>query len=263
MIYGFGDSYTEGQPMDCTFPPFIQWKELRGGTLPKCWLEVLGEKMGMDIINFGRGGNSNQHIFDDVCNNAHKFNKGDIVIINWTYVTRFKWAVKEFYEDGTPVNKGDNGEALDHWRRYAINDFEGDFKFITKHTKDEILNNRLSKLYSEELYSYENLLEQYALSKGFQIYFWSTDNEVIYNLPDSKRLVKKYLLTEYMTPDMLILKKHHGGDLMTFIQNSGGQTIYDETNGIVNDFVHFGESGHRTQGELFFKHITQFNSKSV
>jgi hypothetical protein len=260
MIYGFGDSYTEGQPMECSFPPFVQWKELRGGTLPKCWLEILGEKMGIDIVNHGRGGNSNQHIFDDVCNNAHKFESGDIVIINWTYVTRFKWAVKEFHDNGDPVYRGENGEALDNWRRYAINDFEGDFEFISKQTKSEILNNRLSKLYSEELYSYENLLEQYALIKGFQIYFWSTDDAVINNLPDSKRLVKKYLLTSYITPDMLISKRHPAGDLMTYLQNMGGQTIFDETNGIVGDFIHFGESGHKIQAELFYKHITSYKT---
>ena len=262
MIHAFGDSYTEGQPMDCTFPPFIEWRNYRGGTLPKCWVELLGDKMGMGTTNYAQGGNSNYHIFDDVCRNSHKFNKGDIVIINWTYKTRFRWPSFELHSDGKPKYFDKYGEPSDYWRRMATNEYEEDYEFISKDTKNEILTNRMSKLYSDEIYQYEHLLEEYSKSKEFEIYFWSTDNEIIYNLPENEFKVKRYLLS-----DELELGTYHnihmGGDLMSYIIKMGGMTILTETNGMVNDMVHLGESGHIIQSELFYDHIVKYNPKLI
>ena len=50
---------------------------------------------------------------------------------------------------------------------------------------------------------------------------------------------------------------------MDYIKILGGKTISEETKDIVLDRIHFGESGHRIQGELFFKHITEFNNKTA
>lgn len=261
-IHTFGDSYTEGQPMDCTFPPFVEWKSLRGGTLPKSWVELLGEKMGMETSNHAQGGNSNYHIFEEICKHSQNFIKGDIVIVNWTYKSRFRWASFETQSDGTPKWFDKYGEPSDYWRRMATNEYEEDYEFITKETKNEILTNRMSKLYSDEIYQYENLLEQYSKSKGFEIYFWSTDNEIIYNLPQNEFKVKKYLLN-----DILEVGNYHnihmGGDLLSYIIKMGGKTIYDETNGVVNDMIHLGESGHIIQSDLFFEYINSYKRNSL
>jgi hypothetical protein len=260
-IHAFGDSYTEGQPMDCTFPPFVKWKELRGGTLPKCWVELLGEKLGMETFNYAQGGNSNYHTFEEVCKHSQKFNEGDIVIVNWTYKTRFRWASFELHSNGSPKWFDKYGEPSDYWRRMATNEYVEDYEFIAKETKNEILNNRISKLYSDELYGYENLLEQYAKSKGFDIFFWSTDNEIIYNLPLDEFRVKKYLLND--TLDIGTYHNiHMGGDLLSHIIKMGGKTIESETNGIVNDPVHLGESGHIIQSELFYDYIKSHKTNS-
>jgi hypothetical protein len=259
-IHAFGDSYTEGQPMDCTFPPFVEWKKLRGGTLPKCWVELLGEKMDMNISNHGRGGNSNYHTFEEVCKHSSKFNKGDIVIINWTYKTRFRWASFEKHSNGEPKYFDKQGNPSDYWRRMATNEYIEDYEFITKETKNEILKNRISNLYSEELYVYENLLEQYSKSKGFDLFFWSTDNEIIYNLPEDDFKVKKYILHNMLNRG-LYDSVHMGGDLLSHIITIGGKTIINETNGIVDDPVHLGESGHIIQSELFYDYIKIYRTK--
>ena len=256
-IHTFGDSYTEGQPDDCTFPPFLEWKKLRGGTLPKCWVDLLSDKLEMDRTNYAQGGNSNYHIFDDVCRNSHKFNKGDIVIINWTYKSRFRWPSFEVHSDGGPKWFDKYGKPSDYWRRMATNEYEEDYEFITKETKNEILTNRMSKLYSDEIYQYENLLEQYAESKGFELYFWSTDNEIIYSLPEKEFKVKKYLLSDELELGSYG-NLHMGGDMMCHIIKMGGKTIFDETNGVVTDMIHLGESGHFIQSELFYNHITKY-----
>jgi hypothetical protein len=261
-LHAFGDSYTEGQPNDCTFPPFVQWKELRGGTLPKCWVDLLGEKLGMETSNHAQGGNSNYHTFEEVCKHSQNFNKGDIVIVNWTYKTRFRWPSFERQSDGVPKHYDKYGEPSYYWRRMATNEYEEDYEFITKETKLEILNARTLKIYSDELYQYENLLEQYSKAKGFDIYFWSTDNEIIYNLPLNEFKVKKYLLN-----DILEIGTYHnihmGGDLLSHIIKMGGKTIYKETDGVVIDDVHLGESGHKIQSELFYDYITSYKTNSL
>ena len=125
-LHTFGDSYTEGQ---------------RGGNLPKSWSEILGEKLNMEVKNYGIGGNSNPQIFDDVCNKSHEFNKGDIVIINWTYKDRFRWASTEFHENGAPHNVDENNNPLDCWRKLSANNGQpNDFKHIQTTTKDDIIN---------------------------------------------------------------------------------------------------------------------------
>ena len=262
-LHTFGDSYTEGQPEDCTYPPFIEWKKLRGGNLPKSWSEILGEKLNMEVKNYGIGGNSNPQIFDDVCNKSHEFNKGDIVIINWTYKDRFRWAATEFHFDGAPQYPDENNNPLDNWRRMSVsNDQLDDFKHIKRNTKDEIIKNRTSHLYSDEIYNYENLIEQYSLSKGFDVYFWSTDNDIIINLSETKLKQKKYILN-----DLFVMGKyktyHHAGEFMSMFIEMGGQTIFTETNTIVNDNNHFGELGHKVQAELFYEYIMSYRDNSI
>lgn len=262
IIHAFGDSYTEGQPIDCTFPPFVEWKKLRGGTLPKCWVELLSIKMEMGFVNYAQGGNSNYHIFEDVCRYSHNFNSGDIVIINWTYKSRFRWPSFELHSDGNPKYFDKYGKPSDYWRRIATNEYVEDYEFITKETKNEILNNRMSNLYSDEIYQYEHLLEQFAKSKGFELYFWSTDNEIIYNLPENEFRLKKYLLSNILETGTYH-NIHMGGDLMSYIVKMGGKTIIDETEGAVMDMIHLGEFGHIIQSKLFFEHITKYQPKLI
>lgn len=258
-IYGFGDSFTEGQPMDCTYPPFVKWKEIRGGNLPKCWLEILGEKFGMDVINHGRGGNSNQQIFHDLCENAHKFDTGDMVFVNWTYKNRFRWASMEFHQDGSPVYQDINGNPTDTFRRLSSNnDNPEDFLYISKSTKDEIVKNRFSIQYSLEIYSYQNLIESYANSKKFDIYFWSADDDIINTLPLEQRKNKKYICADIINDSLIFNKDHHSGLLMDYIKLQGGKTIDIETNYILVDNLHFGESGHQVQADLFYNHIKKY-----
>ena len=56
------------------------------------------------------------------------------------------------------------------------------------------LASRTAIIYSDEIYNYENLIEQYSLSKGFDVYFWSTDNDIIINLSETKLKQKKEYL---------------------------------------------------------------------
>ena len=110
----------------------------------------------------------------------------------------------------------------------------------------------MNRLYVEEIYDYENIIDTLAKSIGFNVYYWSVDNTVIQNLPPELLHQKKYILNELFDGD------EYNGMLGVIIKN-GGQTITQETNEVVND-DHFGEKGHLVQSELFYNYIIKTNS---
>jgi hypothetical protein len=93
------------------------------------------------------------------------------------------------------------------------------------------------------------LIEHIAKTIGFDVYYWSTDFNIIHNLPEDKKRNRKYLI-----PIDKESNNPYGGSFDIVIQN-GGEYIFNETNFQVND-CHLGEKGHKVQSELFFKHIT-------
>ena len=252
-IHGFGDSFTEGHSNNLEFKPFNEWKNFRGGNLPPSWLELLGEKMGMEIKITAVGGNGNNQIFDDVCSHSNEFKKGDIVIINWTYRHRLRWASLQKYSDGRFVNFDENGTPCYVWRKLSLNDKQPeDDWYIKRELRHEIISNQLENPYLDEIYNREKIIEQLSKAIEFELYFWSADGTIIYDLPNEKLNQKKYILHN------IIDKKAPGqlGSFFNTIKKYGGQTISEETNNTIPD-IHLGESGHRVQFELFYDYINQ------
>ena len=65
-------------------------------------------KLGMVIRNFSIGGPSNEEIFLNFMNNCDKMEKGDYVIVQWTYMNRFLWGLPNHLwvnEPPTPFGK--------------------------------------------------------------------------------------------------------------------------------------------------------------
>ena len=62
-------------------------------------------------------------------------------------------------------------------------------------------------------------------------------------------------------PDSVVWKVH--GDFMSMIMFKGGETIYMETNHVVNDDTHLAEKGHRLQAELFYDYIMSYKTNSL
>jgi hypothetical protein len=250
-IHVFGDSYTQGHNLDFTHTGYIKWKEFRGGNLPPTWVDLLGKKMGMDIKNTAIGGNCNNRIFDDVCVNSDKFKKDDIIIIGWTYRHRLRWASLQKHQDGRFVDFDKNGEPCYVWRRLSIDDSSPqDDLYIKKELRHEIISNQLQSPYIDEIYNREKIIEQLSKSVGFELYFWSSDASIIYDLPEEKLNQKKYIIHNIIDKNVEGYRK----DFFNTIKIYGGQTISEETNSIIKD-GHLGESGHRVQFELFYEYI--------
>jgi hypothetical protein len=253
-LHLFGDSFTQGHLLDDGFPQYHDWREYRGGGLPLCWADLLSNKIGMKMANHAVAGMSNTEIFQTVCRHSDEFEKGDMVIINWTYTQRFRWA----YYCG-PQN-------LYQWKRLSANSEDG--THISESTRQDIAVNKTLLPYIEEVYEQEKLIREFSKSKGFRLFFWSADIDVINNLPSEKLNKEYYLLhdeIEKIPLDIPTQTNNHNfvrmGKKRTIFDvffEKGGATISDETNEIVGD-GHLGEKGHLIQYELFYKYITKNN----
>jgi hypothetical protein len=167
ILHLFGDSYTQGHNLDLTYHPYQAWKNFRKGTLPPTWGELLAEKLKLTLSVRAIAGMSNHEIFMSFCEHAKDFTKGDIVIINWTYMPRFRWASFERDKEGDIIIDT-RSKPTPKWKRLGGGINADDLFHINKSTLRDILLNRTEDIYLEEIYHYENLIEQFCKAMGFQ-----------------------------------------------------------------------------------------------
>ena len=252
-LHLFGDSYTEGHNMDFHYHNYKNWREYRGGDLPETWGEMLSNKLNMLMNNKAVAGMGNYEIFLTICQHSDMFKKDDIVIINWTFMERFRWASIHKGNDGTIELERDIngvGHTQPYWKRLSSKIENG--HHINENTRNDIAINRTDKLYVDEIYNYEKIIELLCKNVGCDVYFWSSDSNIIYSLPKDKLKQKKYILHDFID-----VKSHLNINLecfFTVIRKHGGMDIANETNFKVQD-THLGETGHKVQSELFYDYI--------
>ena len=227
-LYTFGCSYTQDfEKLSSNDPQLKYVDQYLDGIIPPTWSKVLSNLLGYDIVNTAKGGNGNETIFENVCKSSPNFKKGDMVIIQWTENHRFRW----------PNLEG-------HWANQLPNHYHGDkIPTLSKRTFEEILFIRDHPLYKEQLYNYHILIEQLALSVGFDIYHWFMGDSIISELP----IHKKYLLSDKFDKT--------APNYFTYFNKMNGYTITKETNGVISD-GHYSKTGHEVIGKLFYEHIT-------
>lgn len=227
-LFVFGCSYTQGFNNSKNNEFYGLFKKYRGGNLPKDWSTLLSEKLGFELKNYGEDASGNNQIFQEICSHCYEFNVGDIVIVGWTFIDRYRWVD---YENNT-------------WKKHGSGHINGNY--ITKSTHEEIVYNRTHPFYIEEIYDFEKIIDRLSKEVGFEIYYWTIINELIYNQPKEILNQKKYLLNDKI--------KDEFDNAFTIILKNGGLRVVEETNGQINDW-HMGESGHKVQSELFYNHI--------
>lgn len=238
-LYTFGCSFTEDFDPFMVFPYTTRYKyvmEYHNGVIPKSWPQIMAEDLSMELKNYsgiggfsnemGDEGNCNFSIFNNLCQASVDFQKGDMVIIEWTFMERFKWV-----------------------------DFDGN-KMITilpkqipenlnKDVIENILLNRTHKMWIEELFKYQILINKLSESIGFDVYYWTIDNRIVQNKFVTIRKDKRWLLSNKLYPNE---------DYSFIVKKNGGLRIVDETNGLIND-GHMASSGHKVLADLFLKYI--------
>jgi len=93
-LIAFGDSFTYGHGLsDCHIPikkvAFLTTEKNWAGPVPSkfAWPQVLGDMMGLEVVNKSAPGNSNIQILRDILS-FENFLPSDLVIIGWTYPVR-------------------------------------------------------------------------------------------------------------------------------------------------------------------------------
>jgi len=242
-LWTFGCSFTEDfthfvdidQINDVTRTKYIQ--KYCNGVPPDSWSDVLGKLLNFTTINLAainasksdlipvESGNSNESIFKNFCHVVDKIEKGDVVIIQWTFVERFQWV--------NTVNE----------RMFTVlpNQYPDGNKVIF----DEIVVNKSHHLWVDELFIKEKLINECAKTKEFNVFYWSIDNK-IYSM--------KYELLKNKSNYLFLDKLDGRNCVLDLVENDGGKDITNETNNEIKD-SHFGKSAHRVLGELIYNDI--------
>lgn len=262
-LWTFGDSYTAGILPDIDhFTPYVEYLKCLGISkeeFPECWGYQLAKKLNFEYETVSVGGSSNEEIFNNICTKSSEFKKGDIVIINWTYLNRFLWALpKELWDLN---NKG--GFPMGKFRRAGINVHIDEIleKIGTKETYEMVGSNNSMDSWIEIVLNYEKIIDSLAKSVGFDVYYWATEHKI------HSYLGKEYNQRKYICND--IAREYIEDGLPTFrnldnfpvelimmaMKRYGASSISDETGGLVDDRHHFGIRGNEVQSELFYSWI--------
>lgn len=215
------------------------------GVAPDSWPTMLSKKLGLDIKNYsGNGGykdiinnfgegNCNQSILNNIAYYCNEFKKGDIVIVEWTYIERFKWA-----------NEGGRS-MISVYPAFVPGTGIPDYPdYIDNNTAENIFVNRTNPLWINELFIQQKLLNQLAINTGFDIFYWTVDSNIVKYKNNEIKNDKKYLLSDILGDK----------DYMGLFNNNGAKTIIEETNQKVRDW-HYGVTGHQVQCDLFYNYI--------
>jgi hypothetical protein len=156
-LWIFGDSFSQQWDYNCMYS---LWK----GYAPKVYGEIISDKLGIECINYARGGLSNYDIFESICKNVDRISPNDIIIIGWTSLIRFRL-----------VNNRNN-----KWLAFQPNNWdiiqEAGFVVdgLTENTFNEIIFNRgYSDLYKEEVLNWIKLLSHTFKNNKLINWNWS------------------------------------------------------------------------------------------
>jgi len=193
---------------------------------PLSWSEILSDNLNLELRNLARGGRSNDSIFDDFCNESDNIKKGDVVIIGWSYLNRFRiWSTKY-----NPTR----------WIDVSVADFETikEATGFSKRTVEEICLSRDNQLYETEIHNREKLILDYLKLKNVNVFLWNGGSPFENN--------DNYLLEKF--------EENLSETFEIWFRKNGGSTITEETQGKIID-NHLGKHGNILQAELFYDEI--------
>jgi hypothetical protein len=237
VLYTFGCSFTENFKFLFKSSKFQDDRktyviEHLNNKIPDSWTELLSKKLNINLVNKAGAsghqyenyfeGNCNMSIFNNICHMCDKFKKGDIVIIEWSFIARFKWATEQGMITILP----------NHYRG------------IDKKLTEEIIINRSHKLWINELFIMIKLLNKLSETIGFDIYYWTIDNSILDNKRDLIINDKRWLVSGQL----------NNKGYIDLVCSKNGKSIRTETNDKIKD-DHLGVTGHNVLADLFYEYI--------
>jgi len=189
-VWVFGDSFTDefktvSETEKSWRTNYTNWK----GYIPKVYGDVLAEHYNMNVVNKGHGGCDNYTILQNVCNASSFIKDGDIVVVQWTEVSRFRLSQQNQFK---PL-------VVDSLK-YDIIDF------ISHNTVAEILTNRMDSVYLTEINSWINFINNAfktnhvihwtPFEQDINAYFWGGD-EIELIIEETKEELECRHFSEY------------------------------------------------------------------
>jgi hypothetical protein len=211
----------------------IRYRDYRGGDTD-IWPTIVARELGLEKMNLGYPGFSNYRIFNRFAANSHRIEKDDVVIVEWSRMTRFD-VINLGHGWNHQINSVIPSEAYIHQQ-------------FTRQAMDEILVNRTHPAWCEEIYSYMKLIKELSKSKNFELYFWSADKDIINK--ESKDFKKEYK----------VLVPEADDDVTLYLRKYGAQSIKEETDGLLPDNEHYGEVGHIVMAKAFLYDISVYRN---
>lgn len=237
-LWIFGDSFSTKFDHNNLHDNHKRYMEIIGVTDFKTWPDILAEKLGCELKNLAKGGDSNYQTFQTICDNCHEIKEDDIVIVGWGLITKFRISHNNQF-----INIHPQGEIKDYGS-------------LSKETVQEILDNRLKNFrysgkrdrYAEEVNMWEKVISVLAKNKKFEVYFWNSEEKrLIYCESVEFKTKLKYLCKDSEEP------------LIHYLRKKGCTSMEDETNGLISD-SHFGINGHNKMADIFYNEMVKFES---
>ena len=164
-LHIFGCSFSS--PYHEETDEYRRYKAFCGGSFPNTWFELLSNKMNLNLINHGIPGAGNDMIFNRIIEQIRTISKDDVVIIGWSFLSRFMWANHE-------TRKWVN---MNFGRNHSVLNGNED---ITEKTSNEIVFNRTSNFFKNVFDLLIGLTCIGFLGPGFEIK-WLSSN-IIYGV---------------------------------------------------------------------------------
>lgn len=212
-LWIFGDSFSATNFRNNAETWRVKYAKWKGYTT-KVWPEFLNETLQLKLINTSLSGGDNYSIFDTIIDNIDNIKENDIIIVGWTTTLRFRVINKTNTFSSIRPSLNIKKSTLDNTLEYTD---------ISLNTINEILINRDSYLYEEELNRYIKLINLYL--KNNKILHWShfQNDHPLLNLTRIDKL------------DQI-------------------EKISEETNGDVMDY-HYSENGHKELSKLIYNKL--------
>lgn len=256
-LFIFGDS--NSLPFFGNKEETEKYKKYKNGKLPKGWMELLSEKLNKKLINYSEMGLCNTTILQIICDKIRYVNPNDTVIIGWTFKMRYQ--VVSVYDKGFCSFSN------------VVPSYLPEHTNLSKETMNEFLIHKNHKFWVNEIYHYEKLLIHLSELVGFNIFFWSFDEEIgkLYKENTNMKyyLGKENLYDYYKSENYkklnIKIKETIDFDNYGFwkhLEQLGMRQICEETNGEVND-GHIDELGHIILCDLFNYEIEKKNGLRI
>jgi hypothetical protein len=228
-LWTYGCSHTDGfrkeENIISTSRPYIA---MYGDEARINWTNHLADKMKCELNNQGDSGVGNDYIFKQFCKTFYNIRRGDTVIVQWTYINRFMFASP--YDESTWV------KVVPH----TLLEYDG----FDKQTQQEIMDNRNRPQWLVETKERMDMISYIANLIGFNLYFWSADERLLYNDTFNDHRDKCIMYEEF----------RNAGSFFGAMSLFGCQTIREETNEVIPD-PHLSVRGNQIVADKFYEHI--------